>query len=64
MSIYEHNFKGSEVSCVEGELVVAFPKVAYLRLETQSVSVNNSQNTLGFKARVILYKFIINGMLF
>jgi hypothetical protein len=45
---------------VEGELVVAFPKVACLRLEIQSVSVNNSQNTLGFKARVNLYKFIIN----
>jgi hypothetical protein len=52
--------RGSEVSCGEGELVAASPEVARLRSETQSVSVNSSQNTIGFMARVKLYKSIIS----
>ncbi len=51
---------GSQVSCGEGELIAASPKVARVRSESQSVSVNSSQNTLGFKARVNTYKSIIN----
>jgi len=52
--------RDSEVSCSEGELDAASPEVACLRSETRSVSVNSSQNTLGFKARVNLYKSIIS----
>jgi hypothetical protein len=52
--------RDSEVSCGEGELVAASPEVGRLRSETQSVSVNSSQNTTGFKARVNLYKSIIS----